>query len=370
VLMRSQPSWRVAPIDDETAGRLRPLAWALAGLSFAAILLNGFNAAIGASRAAGIATQAALALLHLLLIGAFLLALARIRAGRSEGAPAASDGLGSDGLGRAGLGLVELIAWLAVLVAVASLSIGYIGLAYAIVQFMAWGTLLGSATYILAKALDDMLTTLFRRDGRFGQMLVRGVGLRGSSVDQIGLLLSGVARAVLLVAALGMLVSPFGAGGGLATLFGRLGSLAQGVQVGGVSISPGTILRGLAVLLIGLALVRAFMGWLENRYLPVTDLDGSGRNSVSLVARYVGIALAVIWSLASLGVGVERIALLLSALSVGIGFGLQAITSNFVSGLILLAERRERPDHRQRDADIARDQADRVAPRSIEVGHR
>jgi small-conductance mechanosensitive channel len=93
------------------------------------------------------------------------------------------------------------------------------------------------------------------------------------------------------------------------------------------------------VLFVGLALVRGLMGWLENRYLPATDLDGSSRNSVSLVVRYLGIALAVLWALSSLGIGVERIALLLSALSVGIGFGLQAITQNFVSGLILLAER-------------------------------
>ncbi|MGK2909127.1 MAG: mechanosensitive ion channel family protein, partial [Sphingobium sp.] len=52
-----------------------------------------------------------------------------------------------------------------------------------------------------------------------------------------------------------------------------------------------------------------------------------------------GILLVALWGLASLGIGVERIALLLSALSVGIGFGLQAITQNFISGLILLAER-------------------------------
>ena len=88
-----------------------------------------------------------------------------------------------------------------------------------------------------------------------------------------------------------------------------LGELARGVEVGGVTISPGAILRSVVVLTIGLALVRAFMRWLEGRYLPATDLDGSGRNSVSLVARYVGIALAVIWALASLGIGVERIAL-------------------------------------------------------------
>jgi potassium efflux system protein len=111
------------------------------------------------------------------------------------------------------------------------------------------------------------------------------------------------------------------------------------VEIGGVSISPGAILRGVVVLVFGLALVRLFMSWLETRYLPVTDLDNSARNSISLVARYVGIALVAIWSLASLNIGVERIALLLSALSVGIGFGLQAITQNFVSGLILLAER-------------------------------
>lgn len=160
----------------------------------------------------------------------------------------------------------------------------------------------------------------------------------GSAVEQFGVLLSGLLRLAVLLVGFSLLLSPFGAGN-VASLFSRLGALAAGFEVGGVAVSPGAILRGILVLLIGLALVRGFMRWLERRYLPVTDLDGSGRNSVSLVARYVGIALAVIWGLASLGIGIERIAILLSALSVGIGFGLQAITQNFVSGLILLAER-------------------------------
>ncbi|MCC2978281.1 DUF3772 domain-containing protein [Sphingomonas sp. PL-96] len=333
VLMRSQPSWRLAPIDDEVANRLRPLSWMLAGLGAAWLLVNGFNDAVGASQPARVVTQAVMALLYLLLIGTFLLALGRIRTDRSR----QDDGDASTT--RAGLGLLELAAWMAVGVALLALLSGYIGLAFTIVQFLSWATVLGAATYLLGKASDDILTSVFTRESHLGRTLTRGLGLRGSAVDQFGLILSGGTRLVILVLAIGALLSPFGGSGGLSSMFGRLGTLSQGIEIGEVSVSPGTILRGAVVLLVGLALMRAFMRWLDTRYLPVTDLDGSARNSVSLVSRYIGVALAIIWALASLGVGVERLALLLSALSVGIGFGLQAITQNFVSGLILLAER-------------------------------
>lgn len=332
VLMRSQPSWRIAPIADETATRVRPLSWMLAALAFASILIDAFNAAVGASQAAMVATQAIEALLHLLLIGWFLLLLGRLRVER-----AAAEDAGSLTTS-AGLGAVTLVAWLLVGAAAIALLAGYIGLSIFVARVIVWTVILASALFLLMHAADDVATSLFQRDSRVGQALVRGLGLRPSLVDQFGLLLSATLRLALVLLSLGLLLSPFGAGG-VGGIFGRLGSFAQGVEVGGIAISPGAILRSVAVLVIGLALVRGFMGWLEKRYLPATDLDGSGRNSVGLIARYVGIALAVIWSLASLGIGVERIALLLSALSVGIGFGLQAITSNFVSGLILLTER-------------------------------
>ncbi|WP_294352145.1 DUF3772 domain-containing protein [uncultured Sphingomonas sp.] len=331
LLMRNQSSWRVATISDTTATRLRPFSILLAALSFATIMVDTFNRAVNASGAARVASQVAEASLHLLLLAATLLALGRLRAEQ------ANDEQGQTA--RAGLGAVTLLAWGIVLVAGAGLLFGYIALSLFMVQLVAWGAVLGSATYLLMTAIDDITTSLFKRSSVTGRTLVRALGLRGSSVDQFGVLLSGVLRLIVAVTAVGLLLSPFGAGNGVTSLFGRLGTLAQGVEIGGVSVSPGTIVRGLVVLFVGLALVRAFMGWLEGRYLPATDLDGSGQNSVRLVARYVGIALAVIWALASLGIGMERIALLLSALSVGIGFGLQAITSNFVSGLILLAER-------------------------------
>lgn len=337
VLMRQQPSWRVTPISDETANRVRALAWPLALIAFGSILLDAFNRCVGASPAAWTTAEVVEALLHLLWIGTFLLVLGRLRAQRAEREE--QEDSAQEAATSAGLGALVLVAWLLVAAAVLALAIGYISLSLFVARLIIWVVLMGSALYLLMSGADDIATTLFSRESRLGRTLVRSVGLRPSLVDQFGVLLSGTLRLFLVLLALGALMSPFGGGGGLTTLFGRLGTLSQGLSVGGLEISPGAIVRSIVVLALGLGIVRAFMSWLDNRYLPATDLDGSGRNSVSLVARYVGIALAIIWALASMGIGVERIALLLSALSVGIGFGLQAITQNFVSGLILLAER-------------------------------
>ncbi|MGN5375450.1 DUF3772 domain-containing protein [Sphingomonas hankookensis] len=336
VLMRDSASWRIAPIGDAVAARLRPYSFGLAGLAGVAVALDAANDAIGTSAAARVATSALLALAHILLIAAALFALGRLRAAASEAGDAAGDG--SEAPAHTGLAAMLLFAWGVVGIALLALAAGYIGFGLFVGQIAAWTLLLAAAMYLTLAAIDDVATTVFERGSRLGVALTRGLGVRGGTVDQFGVLLSGVLRVLLAMLALGLWLFPFG-GGGIADMLSRLGELARGVEVGGVTISPGAILRSVVVLTIGLALVRAFMRWLEGRYLPATDLDGSGRNSVSLVARYVGIALAVIWALASLGIGVERIALLLSALSVGIGFGLQAITQNFVSGLILLAER-------------------------------
>jgi len=331
-LMASQPSWRVVSLTDAVATALRPVAWAFATVTFVVIMVEAFNRAIGASATALLVAHVGEVIVQLILIAGTLSIIGRLRAaeaadGESEAEAAAS----------AGVGAVTLVLWLVVAVAALALVIGYVGLAIFIVQFVIWATLLGVSTYLLMVVIDDVATSLFQRDSRVGLTLRHGMGIGGSAVDQFGVLLSAVLRLAIVVVALGLLLYPFGAGFG--SFLDRIGALARGVEVGGIAISPGSIVQFVAVLALGLFLVRQFTGWLDQRYLPSTDLDPGVRNSVRMVARYVAIALAVVWALASLGIGMERIALLLSALSVGIGFGLQAITSNFVSGLILLAER-------------------------------
>jgi len=93
------------------------------------------------------------------------------------------------------------------------------------------------------------------------------------------------------------------------------------------------------VVVLGLLGVRTLKRWLENHFLPTTTLDAGMQMSASTLFGYAGGVTVVAMAMSAVGIGLERVAWVASALSVGIGFGLQAVVQNFVSGLILLAER-------------------------------
>jgi potassium efflux system protein len=99
------------------------------------------------------------------------------------------------------------------------------------------------------------------------------------------------------------------------------------------------VLGAVLLFAIVLALTRLVQRWLERDVLPHTAIEPSLRLSIATVFGYVGFFIALVLALAELGIDLQKIALVAGALSVGIGFGLQAVVSNFVSGLILLAER-------------------------------
>ena len=75
------------------------------------------------------------------------------------------------------------------------------------------------------------------------------------------------------------------------------------------------------------------------KFLPQTQLDSGLRNSIKTSFGYAGFLVAVAVALGHLGLTFDQVAIVAGALSVGIGFGLQSIVNNFVSGLILLWER-------------------------------
>ena len=113
----------------------------------------------------------------------------------------------------------------------------------------------------------------------------------------------------------------------------------SGFQVGSVRISIIDIFLAIAVFLIAMAGTRFLQRQLSERFFERTNLPAGIRHSLNAGFGYAGVIIAALLSISVTGIDLSNLALVVSALSVGIGFGLQNVVNNFISGLILLVER-------------------------------
>ncbi|MEO9970386.1 MAG: DUF3772 domain-containing protein [Hyphomonadaceae bacterium] len=112
-----------------------------------------------------------------------------------------------------------------------------------------------------------------------------------------------------------------------------------GFQVGGFTFSIANILTALGVLIGVLLLTRLIQRVSDKRIFEPTRMDSGLRNTLRTLIGYSGLVIAIGSAFGVLGFPWANLAIVAGALSLGIGFGLQSIVNNFVSGLILLFER-------------------------------
>lgn len=214
---------------------------------------------------------------------------------------------------------------------------GYVGLArFAAQQIVLTGAILVTMYIGLssARAISDRGKLAQTTTGR---RLVERFSFDDTALDQLALAIGLTISA--LVIGLGVPLILLQWGFQLADIRAWAIRLGSGFSVGNVHISITGILVGVLVFAVGLLASRWFQRWLDNTVMSRGRIDPGVRNSIRTAAGYAGIALAGLIAVAAAGINLSSLAFVAGALSLGIGFGLQNIVSNFVSGLILLAER-------------------------------
>lgn len=299
-------------------------------INFAGLLIAA-NAAISGLQASDLLSVSAASVLGLpviVLAGLFLFRIAQLMVASAKAAQirlAKTDDAGESGSAGADTSSSLVLRYLGH----AARVVAVIGPLLAVIGYTFAGNALVYSSYLTLAVLAGVAIL---------QRLVRDIYamIRGEDAGSKGLV------PVLIGFALTLLSLPL-----LALIWGaRLTDLSEvwkmvsaGVQLGDSRISPADFVKFAVIFAAGYGLTRLMQGTLKTQILPRTKLDTGGRNAMVAGTGYIGVFLAAVIAITSAGIDLSSLAIVAGALSVGIGFGLQTIVSNFVSGIILLIER-------------------------------
>ena len=316
------PNWRLIPVETGPARWLVRLATAMAVV----ISVNTFLSVINDKMGSPLSLTIARSFVATIIVGIILILMAMLRPFKAR-----------DGSWRPWPAWLRYLSLALGLFTIVAALLGYIGLAlFVSLQVVVTGTALITAYigFLSARAIGD--------EGAFantsaGRWLSANSSYEDTALDQLGLVVSVAINLMIVLVFLPLILLMWGFQPGDIQAWAY--KLATGINIGSVTISVTGILSGIVVFVIGYFLTRWFQGWLDGSVMARGKVDTGVRNSIRLAVGYAGVALAALVGISAAGIDLSSLALVAGALSLGIGFGLQNVVSNFVSGLILLAER-------------------------------
>jgi len=329
-LSPARPEWRVLPFSDDSAQylsrALRRLYSISLPLEFAYIALSR-----GEGREAVAAVGAVVLTSVVAVLSLPALSNRAWQAARPEGSELPPM------IGGTWWAVARLLLILAVLSSIVCALIGYATLGAHLHTAISTTCLLIAIAFLLHKLAADLLEAAAAPGSPSGIFVRRTFGLPADSTlrgQYLVLLVFDAALVLLLAVAI-----PAAWSVDTDAMIDGLGQLVRGVKVGGVTISLGNVGMAIVAFFVCMLLARLTRSVVRDRVMPTVDAPMPLRQSIDAGLNYAGVMIAILVGIGALGVDFTNLAIVLGALSVGIGLGLQNIANNVISGVILLVER-------------------------------
>ena len=317
--------WRIFPVAGSVARRLNKLIFAIALVYGVDLFLNALNKTLLMPLSLTILQSAIASVLFAgLLVGILRTPFRAHSLARSKHRSSFTR-------------LLKIPLWLIVITVLIATALGYISLA----RFLTQQTVVTGSILImlyLAHLTIGEFTDSFGEPGKSTSLFLSDTfGISQQRREQLGAVSMLALNALLFLAALPFLALQWGFSWSDVLSWSR--QALFGFEFGGLTISLVTILISFALFFFGVLFTKIFQGWLDKRILSKSRSQTGAEDSIKTAIGYLGIIISALIALSYTGIGFGNLAIVAGALSLGIGFGLQSIVNNFVSGLILLVER-------------------------------
>jgi potassium-dependent mechanosensitive channel len=214
---------------------------------------------------------------------------------------------------------------------------GYLALSrFLAQQLIVTGSIL-AFVYLLLLWVDGFMQGLGDDSAATGRWLKERAGLEQRRREQLVLPIGLSLKFAVLLLSIPLILLQWGYR--WPDIYDWYSQLFFGFHIGNTQVSFAVLLASLIVFGLAYAAARLFQSWLDTRVLKPAGISGGLRDSIRIGVGYIGIVIAALTAFSYAGFNLSNLAILAGAFSVGIGFGLQTVVNNFVSGLILLAER-------------------------------